>query len=191
MTSLASDVRWLGLTRYIPHAVDTKVFKPLDRQEAREHLEWPQDKVHCWNGRSRTRVIRQKAFYRLAAFAALHAQHPDTMLYLHTDAGLNGGDVGEFAEIHQPDGVETWRRTLCFAIHTITDFGFPTSTWLITTEWMLTNVALGEGILVFPITGSAGLRNAGDRWRLDFDELCFARLGRLLKEEAVTCIDFL
>ncbi len=93
---------------YIPHAVDTKIFKPLDREEARKHLGWDQDKFVVGMVAANKGNPSRKAFYeQIAAFAALHHEHPDTMLYLHTDAGLSGGDVVNLAEIHQTNGVVT------------------------------------------------------------------------------------
>ena len=78
---------------YVPHGVDTSIFKPLDRIEARDHLKWPQDKFIVGMIAANKDNPSRKAFHeQIAAFATLHAAHPDTMLYLHTDDGTHGGN---------------------------------------------------------------------------------------------------
>lgn len=78
-------------TYYIPHGVETDVFKPLDK--ARERLEWPNDKFIVGMVAANKGVIPRKSFFeQIMAFYALHKEHPDTMLYLHTNDGTRGGE---------------------------------------------------------------------------------------------------
>jgi glycosyltransferase involved in cell wall biosynthesis len=81
---------------YVPHGVDTKVFKPLDKAEARKFVGLPEDKyivgmVAANKGHSPSR----KAFAEnIAAFAELRKRHKNVLLYVHTctaEAGENQG----------------------------------------------------------------------------------------------------
>lgn len=79
-------------TFYVPHGVETEIFKPLDRMEARGRLQWPKDKFIVGMVAANKGVPPRKSFFeQIMAFAALHKAHPDTMLYLHTDDGKRGG----------------------------------------------------------------------------------------------------
>jgi glycosyltransferase involved in cell wall biosynthesis len=86
---------------YVPHGVDCSVFAPGDRAAARERLRWPGDKFIVGMVAANKGNPSRKAFCQnIAAFAALHRQHPDTMLYLHTVAGTENAGVNlpEFVE---------------------------------------------------------------------------------------------
>lgn len=79
---------------YIPHAVDTKIFKRVDRTEARKRLQWPEDKFIVGMVAANKGVPPRKSFFEIiTGFAALHKAHPDTMLYLHTDDGVGVMDA--------------------------------------------------------------------------------------------------
>lgn len=72
---------------YVPHGIDTGVFRPGDKAEARERVGLPEDAfvvamVAANNGRDGSR----KAFYeQILAFGELHKKHPDAVLAMHTD----------------------------------------------------------------------------------------------------------
>ncbi len=81
-------------TYYVPHGVETKVFKPLDRTEARKRLGLPNDLFIVGMVAANKGVPPRKSFYeQIAGFAALKAKHADTLLYLHTDDGTHGGET--------------------------------------------------------------------------------------------------
>jgi len=161
---------------YVPHAVDTKIFKPLDREEARDHLEWPQDKFIVGMVAANKGNPSRKAFYeQIAAFAALHHEHPDTMLYLHTDAGLSGGDVVNLPKFIKRMGLKLGEDVVfCDPYHY--GLGFPDEYMVDAYNAMdvLTNVAMGEGfgipILEAQACGTPVI--VGD-WT-SMSELCFA-----------------
>lgn len=70
---------------YIPHGVDTDVYKPGDRAAAREALKLPEDKFIVLMVAANQSFPSRKAFpENLAGFARFHKDHPDSMLYLHT-----------------------------------------------------------------------------------------------------------
>ena len=171
---------------YVPHAVDTNIFKPLDRQEAREHLKWPQDKFVVGMVAANKGNPSRKAFYeQIAAFAALHANHPDTMLYLHTDEGTHGGEVVDLVKFINRMGLKIGEDVI-FADPYMYGLGYPDNYMVDAYNAMdvLTNVSLGEGfgipILEAQACGTPVI--VGD-WT-SMSELCFAG-WKVLKEEAV------
>ena len=79
-------------TWYVPHGVETKVFKPGNRIEARERLGFPKDAfVVGMVAANKDNPSRKAFFEQIAAFAALKRVHKDAFLYLHTDDGVRGG----------------------------------------------------------------------------------------------------
>jgi glycosyltransferase involved in cell wall biosynthesis len=79
---------------YVPHGVDCSVFKPGDRNEARERLHWPADKMIVGMVAANKGNPSRKAFCQnIAGFAGLKARHPDVMLYLHTVADESNAGV--------------------------------------------------------------------------------------------------
>lgn len=73
---------------YVPHGVDTKQFRPIDRVEARKTLQWPDDKFIVGMVAANKGTPSRKAFQQnITAFAELKKKHPDVMFYLHTVAG--------------------------------------------------------------------------------------------------------
>jgi len=171
---------------YAPHGVDTKVFKPLDRKEAREHLKWPQDKFIVGMVAANKDNPSRKAFHeQIAAFAALHAAHPDTMLYLHTDDGTHGGNGVDLIKFIRRMGL-TIGEDVMICDQYMNGLGFPDAYMVDAYNGMdvLTNVALGEGfgipILEAQACGTPVI--VGD-WT-SMSELCFAG-WKVLKEEAL------
>jgi glycosyltransferase involved in cell wall biosynthesis len=76
---------------YVPHGVECNVFKPIDG--ARKRLGWPEDKfIVGMVAANKGNPPRKSFFEQITAFAALHKAHPDTMLYMHTDDGMHGGE---------------------------------------------------------------------------------------------------
>ncbi len=92
-------VREAGLDcYYVPHGVDTSIFRPYDeakRREWREKLGWPQDKFIVGMVAANKGTPSRKAFApQLEAFAHLRRKHDDVFLYLHTTAGEHGEHGG-------------------------------------------------------------------------------------------------
>ena len=81
-------------TWYVPHGVETDVFRPGNRVEARQHLGLPQNAFIVGMVAANKGNPPRKAFFeQITAFAALKRRHPDALLYLHTDDGTHGGEV--------------------------------------------------------------------------------------------------
>lgn len=82
---------------YVPHAIDTKVFKPTDKiagVDGREYMGVKGNFVIGMNAANKASgLIHRKAFgENLLAFSIFHKTHPDAVLYLHTDPlGSAGG----------------------------------------------------------------------------------------------------
>lgn len=83
-----TELREAGLEPlYVPHGVDTNVFKPLDRREMRALLNFPEDAfivgiVANNEGRARPRKAFSQSFM---AFTKFRETHPDAILYLHSE----------------------------------------------------------------------------------------------------------
>ena len=161
---------------YVPHGVETNVFKPVDRDLARETLGWDKDKFIVGMVAANKGNPSRKAFCeQIAAFAALHAEHPDTLLYLHTDAGLSGGETVNLPKFIRRMGLEIGKDVI-FADPYMYGLGFPDEYMRDAYNAMdvLTNVSLGEGFGI-PIVEAQACGTpviVGD-WT-SMSELCFA-----------------
>lgn len=81
---------------YVPYGVDTDIYKPSDKQKARETAGMPKDKFIVGMVAMNKGYPPRKAFFQnIEAFKRLHDKHPDTLLYLHTLDGSrpNGENV--------------------------------------------------------------------------------------------------
>lgn len=75
---------------YFPHGIDTSIFYPLDRVEARKQLNLPLDKFIIFNGNRNQ--PRKRIDLTIKGFAEMAKQAPDAILYLHMgnkDMGWN------------------------------------------------------------------------------------------------------
>jgi FkbM family methyltransferase len=81
---------------YVPHGIDTTVFRPPeDRQGLREAM-GVDDKFVIFMAAANMDKQRKAFPEQIAAFARLHARHPDTLLILHTMTQTSFGiDVQE------------------------------------------------------------------------------------------------
>ena len=86
---------------YVPCAVDTKVYTPMDRKtaitEINQHIQFkiPEDKFLVSLVAMNKGNPSRKAFtQQLQAFKAFHDKHPDTVLYMHTIKSEGGEQQG-------------------------------------------------------------------------------------------------
>lgn len=87
---------------YIPHGVDTNVFKPMDRAEARKIVNLPADAFIVGMVAANKGFPPRKAFAEnISAFKMLKEKHPDALLYLHTSNGARGEgfDIAAFVDL--------------------------------------------------------------------------------------------
>src|ERR1041385_1983337 len=86
--------------RYVPHGVETDVFRPGSKVDAREALGLPKDAFVVGMVAANKGVPSRKAFgQQIEAFARFHARHPDSLLYLHTARG----DMGQLDQMNLPE----------------------------------------------------------------------------------------
>lgn len=168
---------------YVPHAVDTSIFAPMDQAEARRQMGMPEDIFLVGMVAANQGAPSRKAFHQqIEAFAKLYAKHPDARLYLHTQM-CEGGERGGV-------NIPEFLRYLGIAEQAlITDqyaliAGLPE-------EWLarlyscfdlLTNVSFGEGFGVTILEAqAAGTPVLVGDWT-SMSELCFG--GWLVPQEA-------
>jgi FkbM family methyltransferase len=72
---------------YVPHGIDTSIFCPGDKAEARARVGLPEDAfVVAMVAANVGKDGARKAFYeQILAFGELHRKHPDAVLAIHTD----------------------------------------------------------------------------------------------------------
>lgn len=93
---------------YVPHGVETKVFKPLDRKESRRRLGIPEHRFIIGMVAANKGIPPRKSFYEvISAFAAFHKMHPDALLYLHTNDGSMPGDHVDLQKFCKVMGLKT------------------------------------------------------------------------------------
>lgn len=87
---------------YVPHGVDAKTYRPVDRAEARQTMELPADAfVAVMVAANKGFPDRKNIRSTLKAWSRFIQTHPDAVLYLHTDAfptmgGVHVSDIADF-----------------------------------------------------------------------------------------------
>jgi len=80
---------------YVPHAVDTNVFKPMDKYEARKLLGWPKDAYIMGMVAMNKGNPSRKSFVEiLTAFRDFKKVHTDAIFYVHSGLSTNGEAQG-------------------------------------------------------------------------------------------------
>ena len=92
---------------YVPHGVDTKIFKPGDKAEARQKLGLPQDKFLVGTvAMNKGNPSRKNFTEMMEAFAAFHRVHPDSVYVLHSERGAGVQDLVNLPELAAYFGLE-------------------------------------------------------------------------------------
>jgi glycosyltransferase involved in cell wall biosynthesis len=80
---------------YIPHGVDTSIYKPMDKKECRKMIGWPEDAYIMGMVAMNKGNPSRKSFVEiLTAFSKFKKVHTDAIFYLHSavcEFGENGG----------------------------------------------------------------------------------------------------
>lgn len=95
----------------IPHGLDTGVFYPKDKKEARKELRLSEDIFICFNGQRNQ--PRKRIDITIAAFAQFAVGRPDAQLYLHMGLKDQGWDaMGLFAREMRKNGLDPNNRII-------------------------------------------------------------------------------
>ena len=87
---------------YVPHGIDTSVFRPFPQAAAREAAHLPKDKFLVGIVAANKGLPSRKAWPEMIqAFADFHRIHQDSALYLHTNPTQSNGGVNLFDMIAQ------------------------------------------------------------------------------------------
>lgn len=98
----------------IPHGLDTEVFYPMDRGEARKRLKLADDIFIVFNGNRNQ--FRKRIDITVSAFARFAVDKPDTQLYLHMGLKDQGWDIMPlFAREMQKNGLDPNGRIILTA----------------------------------------------------------------------------
>ncbi len=86
--------------KYVPHGVDSSVFKPFQREQSRANLQ-AGDAFAVGMFMANKGAPSRKAFdQQIRAFARFQKRHSDALLYLHTDMeGINGENIHRILEL--------------------------------------------------------------------------------------------
>jgi glycosyltransferase involved in cell wall biosynthesis len=80
---------------YVPHGVDTNIYKPIDKTEAREMVNLPKDAFIVGTvGMNKGLPSRKNFPSMLRAFAKFRQKHTDAVYYIHTQEGVGQDGLG-------------------------------------------------------------------------------------------------
>lgn len=165
-----------GMTcHYVPHGVDTKIFRPMDRIEARKAIGWPLDKFVIGMVAANKGTPSRKALpEHLQAFALFVQKHPDALLYLHTTAGQNG----EYGGVNLPElaGKLGITKNIFYADQYLLHMGFPDNYMVAAYNAMDVHAlaSMGEGFGIPTVEAQAcGCPVIVGDWTAG-EELCFS-----------------
>jgi len=80
---------------YIPHGVDTELYKPIDKKEARKKLELPEDAFIVGTVAMNKGMPSRKCIpSMIQAFAKFREKHTDAIYYMHTQEGVGNDGLG-------------------------------------------------------------------------------------------------
>ena len=95
----------------IPHGLDSGVFYPKDKKEARKELKLSEDIFICFNGQRNQ--PRKRIDITIAAFAQFAVGRPDAQMYLHMGLKDQGWDaMGLFAREMRKNGLDPNNRII-------------------------------------------------------------------------------
>jgi hypothetical protein len=154
---------------YVPHVVDTKVFKPtatIGGQPGREYLGVKDQFVIGMNAANKASgLIHRKAFSEnLLAFSIFRQSHPDAVLYLHTDPL---GSAGGWNLITMVQAFGIPKEAVLFAPFIDYKYGISNTdlAGLYSTMDVFLAPSFGEGFGVPTIEAQAcGVRTIGSNW---------------------------
>jgi glycosyltransferase involved in cell wall biosynthesis len=164
---------------YVPHAVDTEVFKPMfeKREQFKELIGLPKDKFIVGMVATNKGYPSRKAFEQnISAFKLLKDRHADVFLFLQTWTGEGGNDCVNLPEYCRSIGLQPGRDVIFCDQFVNTTTGFPDNYMnaLYNSLDVLLSVSRGEGFGI-PILESqaAGTPVIVGDWT-SMGEICFS-----------------
>ena len=91
-----SETNKAGLdSYYVPHAVDTELYKPMGKTKAREILRLPKDAYIVGTvAMNKGQPSRKNIPAMIQAFAIFKQRHPEAIYYMHTQEGIGTDGLG-------------------------------------------------------------------------------------------------
>jgi glycosyltransferase involved in cell wall biosynthesis len=171
---------------YVPHGVDTEIFKPTPQEQARKTLSLPNDRFVVGMVAANKGNPSRKAFVQqISAFAEFHKRFPDTLLYLQTfrcergeNQGVNLPQICEalglkYANQGQPGSWDA-EVVFCDQYSSVVSFNEQYMVNLYSAFDVLTNVSFGEGFGIPILEAQAcGCPVIVGDWT-SMSELCFS-----------------
>lgn len=145
---------------YIPHGVDTKVYKPHDRAKSREILDLPNDAFVIGMVAANKGAPSRKAFgYQIEAFRMFHEKHPDSLLHIHTlpDAST-GENLAEYVNYLGLNEAVRFPNPYQYRTGVYTE---PAMAHLYSSFDVLSHVSAGEGFGICYLPGSRVITDNG------------------------------
>lgn len=154
---------------YVPHAIDTKIFKPtamIEGQPVRDFMGLTDEFVVGMVAANKASgLIHRKAFSEnLLAFSVFRQKHPDAVLYLHTDPL---GSFGGWNLLKLLQGFNIPKEAVMFPPYIDYKYGMPQESLaaLYTGMNVLLATSYGEGFGVPTMEAQAcGTRVIGSNW---------------------------
>lgn len=162
---------------YVPHAIDTKSYYPVDKTEARNRLNLPTDKYIIGTvAMNKGECPSRKSFVEMiSAFTLFKQKHPDAVYLLHTHNGENLKDVVHFRELCAQNGLEMGKDVIFtdpyFAL-VGADVNFMRDLYSSMDVFMLVSMGEGFGIPILEAQACGCPVIVGD-WTA-MSELCFS-----------------
>jgi len=92
---------------YVPHGIETDIFRPRDKAECRKKLGLPNDKYIVGTVAMNKGNPSRKCFPEMMeAFSRFHKRHPDSVYVLQTDRGENTEGMVNLPELVRNMGLE-------------------------------------------------------------------------------------
>lgn len=142
---------------YVPHGIDTSVFKPVPKASAREECGVPQDAFLVGMvAANKGRPSRKGFSQAFQAFARLAAEHENAYLYLHTMVGADTAQGEDIPALLEACNIPQERVMIADQYRVLFDpYSSESMAKVFSTMDVLLNPAMGEGFGITPLEAQA------------------------------------